>query len=90
MKMGIYILLCNNGRYYIGSTNDFERRIAEHRRGSVKATRYLLPVKVVFIQKCHTLIEARRLEYKLKNKKSRTIIDKIVKDGYIKFSGPIV
>ena len=83
--LGVYILLCSNKRYYIGSTNDLTRRLFEHKNGLVKATKYVLPIKLVFFQECAALSEARRLEYRLKQKKSKIIIDKIIQDGYIKF-----
>jgi len=86
-KIGIYILLCNNKRYYIGSTNDLRRRLSEHENGFVNSTRNILPVQLMFFQECDNLIKARKLEYQLKKKKNKTIIEKIIKDGYIKFMG---
>jgi putative endonuclease len=83
-KNGVYILLCANNRYYIGSTNDLERRFNEHNKGFVKATKYLLPVKFVFFQELSDLKQARGLELKLKKFKSRKIIEQIIKDGFIK------
>jgi len=83
-KIGVYILLCANSRYYIGSTDNIDRRFDEHQRGLVNSTKNILPVKLVFFQPCLTLTEARKLEYKLKAKKSRIIIEKIIKDGFIK------
>ena len=35
----IYILRGSCGRYYIGSTQNLDRRLAEHRRGNVHSTR---------------------------------------------------
>ncbi|MBI4132783.1 MAG: GIY-YIG nuclease family protein [Candidatus Sungbacteria bacterium] len=86
-KIGVYILRCINQRYYIGSTADFERRLEEHNEGKMKATKYLLPVHPVFFQTCKTATEARKLEYQLKRKKSRKILEAIIQDGYIKFAG---
>lgn len=85
-KIGLYILECKNKRYYIGSTNNISRRIYEHEKGLVRSTKNVLPIKLVFFQKCSSIIEARRLEYLLKQKKSKKIIEKIIKDGYIKFN----
>ena len=83
-RIGIYVLLCNNERYYIGSTNNLERGLFEHRAGSVMSTKYVLPVKLMFFQNCDDIIQARKLEYQLKKKKSKIIIEKIIKDGYIR------
>ena len=72
-KIGLYILLCRNNRYYVGSTNNLERRLAEHSNGEVIATKNLLPIQLVFFQQCENLIQARRLEYQLEVKKSKKI-----------------
>jgi tRNA/rRNA methyltransferase/putative endonuclease len=37
----VYILRGKSGRHYIGSTDDLERRLAEHQRGSNHTTRRL-------------------------------------------------
>lgn len=84
-KIGVYILECENNRYYTGSTNDFKRRLFEHQSGLVAATKNILPVKLVFFKVCRTLVEARRLEYAVKKKKSRKIIEQIINDRNIKF-----
>ena len=83
-KIGVYILRCKNGRYYIGSTNDINRRLKEHKNSKAKSTKHLLPINPVFFQGCSTLNEARKLELVLKRKKSRIIIDRIIEDGFIK------
>ncbi len=84
IKIGVYILQCGNGRYYIGSTDNVERRISEHQRGIVKATQNVLPISLAFFQPCNTLMMARKLEYWLKSKKSRVIVEKIIAEGYIR------
>ena len=86
-KIGVYVLICKNNRYYIGSTNNLVRRLFEHENGLAPSTKNVLPVKLVFFQECNNLTEARRLEYQLKKKKSRIIIEKIIEDGHIKFAG---
>ncbi|MEX0878041.1 MAG: GIY-YIG nuclease family protein [Candidatus Spechtbacterales bacterium] len=83
MKTGIYILKCSNGRFYIGSTNNIDRRIEEHKNGQVIYTKNILPVKLLLFHPCTTIKEARQIEYKLKRLKNRTIIEKIVQDGTI-------
>jgi putative endonuclease len=84
----LYILQSQkNRRYYIGSTNDLARRIDQHRTSQVKATRYILPIDLVFTQEYPTIEEARQIEYKLKSFKNRKIIEQIIKDGRIKITG---
>lgn len=43
----VYILLCNDGSYYVGCTNNLEDRIKRHNEGKVKSTSYRLAVKLV-------------------------------------------
>ena len=82
-RVGVYILKCSNGRYYVGSTQNIEIRYAEHAAGRVKATRNLLPVEIALFQPCNTVVEARQLEYRVKQLKSRKIIDRMVADQEI-------
>lgn len=86
MEPVVYILQSlKNNRYYIGSTNNFERRYAEHSNGLVKATKNILPLKLVFKQEFADIKIARKIEYRLKKKKSKVIIEKIISDGKIGF-----
>ena len=73
-----------NSRYYIGSTINLKRRIIEHNSGKSKYTRSTKPFKLVFSQRYASIEIARRIEYKLKNFKSKTIVEKIIIDGEIK------
>jgi len=80
--------LCSNNKYYVGSTNNLDRRLLEHNNGHVNSTKNILPVKLVFFQNCNNLPEARKLEYLIKKKKSRVILEKIIEDNRIRFMGP--
>jgi len=45
----VYILKCSDGSYYTGSTSNLEKRISEHKLGSIKGyTSKRLPVGLVF------------------------------------------
>jgi predicted GIY-YIG superfamily endonuclease len=58
-------------RYYIGATQDLERRIAEHRRGSNHtAQRFGGKVILVAAKQLPSMGEARALEGQLKRKKN--------------------
>lgn len=84
MQGFVYILKSQkNGRYYIGSTVDTERRFREHQSGCVRATRNSRPFERVFLEAFETIQDARRIEYRLKRLKSRKIIERIIKDGKI-------
>ena len=84
MTPEVYILQCANARYYIGSTNNLERRMQEHIQGKVKATKNLRPIKLVFHQQFENLTKTRQTEYRLKSYKNKNIIENIIKDGIIK------
>ena len=75
MKGWIYILLLGNGQYYVGSTNNLERRIAQHKSWKVLSTKWKLPLELLFTREYETLSEARSAEYQLKKKKSRKYIE---------------
>ena len=87
MKGYLYIIQSlKNGNYYIGSTSDVIRRLKQHNIGNVKATKYKGPYKLVFKQEFSDIKLARKVEYKIKSWKRKDFIDKIVKDGYIKYA----
>ncbi len=83
----LYILETEGNRYYIGSTNNIERRLFEHRLGKTKSLRYLLPIKLVFSQKYNSIRVAKKIELKLKKYKNKSIIQRIIEDKEIKM-GP--
>jgi putative endonuclease len=59
MKGYMYILLCSNGSYYTGSTNDIEKRIAQHQAGEgASFTKKNLPVKLVYCEEFQRIDEA--------------------------------
>jgi len=43
----VYILQLKNGDLYKGSTDDLQRRIAEHQNGKVKSTKHYRPVTLI-------------------------------------------
>ncbi len=58
-------------RYYIGATENLERRIAEHKRGSNHTTRrFGGEVILVAAKQLPSMSEARALENQLKRKKN--------------------
>jgi putative endonuclease len=84
----LYILQSlKNFRYYIGSTNNIDRRLDEHNSGKSKYTKIIRPLKLVFKQEYPSIMLARKIEHKLKKLKSKEIIEKIIEDKYIKL-GP--
>jgi len=75
-----YILFSEkNNKYYVGSTDDLERRFSEHNRGQTKSTASGRPWKLVFKQEFVDTLSAKRLEIKIKSWKSRRIIENTIK-----------
>ena len=46
---GVYILKCNNSKYYTGFTTNIKNRLAAHNKGEVSFTKDKLPVKLVYL-----------------------------------------
>ena len=85
----LYILQSEkNGRYYIGSTNNLKRRLAEHNSGTTPSLTNLLPMRLVFKKVYDNLQEARKMELHLKKLKSRSIIERIIREQEIKTELP--
>ena len=67
MSFWTYLLHCNAGRFYVGHTDNLERRMAQHETGALPGfTRAYLPVALVWSQEFHTRDEAREMEKRLK------------------------
>jgi len=51
MKGWMYILLCSDGSYYTGSTQDLELRLAQHQAGEgANHTKQRLPVQLIYYE----------------------------------------
>ncbi len=78
--MHVYICRCNDDSYYIGVSNDAERRIVEHNEG-IDPSCYTFtrrPVELVFIEECIDPLEAIAREKQLKGwsrKKKEALIN---------------
>jgi putative endonuclease len=64
----VYIL--KGTRFYVGSTNDLERRLEQHRNGHTHTTKRIGEWELVKIIPTETLQEARELERKIKKSKN--------------------
>lgn len=64
----MYILECIDGSYYVGSTNDLERRLLEHQEGrGARYTTRRLPVKLVYWEEFNHVAEAFEREKQVQN-----------------------
>lgn len=62
-----YILRCSDGSYYVGHTDEVERRLAEHKTGAGSGyTASRQPVQLVWLQEFPTREEAKAAEAQLK------------------------
>jgi len=85
----IYILeSLRDGRFYVGSTTDLDRRVAHHKGGHTYSTKRFGALKLVFSQKFDSLKEVRYLESKLKKMKRKDYLKKIIEDGFIRMKIP--
>ena len=80
----VYILKNLAGGYYIGSTNNLDKRLKQHLSGHTYSTKRMSGLELVFSQSLDSLKVARRIEAKLKKLKRKDYIDKIIKEGYIR------
>ena len=75
----VYILQSErNGSFYTGYTKDIHERLECHNSRKVKATRYLIPFKVIYSEAYESATEARRREYYIKSQKSKKFIETLV------------
>ena len=86
----VYILKCSDYSFYIGITNDLERRIIEHQSGKSKSsyTFSRRPIELKWYLECSEPNEAIILEKKLKGwsrRKKQALIDENW-DNLVKFS----
>lgn len=63
----VYIVECSDGTYYTGWTNNIEKRIEMHSKGTgAKYTRGRGPVKLVYYEEFNDKKEAMKREYIIK------------------------
>jgi len=61
-----YVLRCSDGEWYVGSTTDIKARLREHGNGECEATKWRLPVDLIYFEGCHSIDGARAREKQLK------------------------
>jgi len=67
----VYILMLNNGQFYIGFCLDLKRRIGEHKRNKVKATSKRGPLKLIYYEAYLEKEDAKRRERYFKTTKGK-------------------
>lgn len=63
----VYMLICRDGSYYLGSTDNVAKRFAKHISGKgASYTRSHKPIKVVYSEELPDKSSALKREYELK------------------------
>lgn len=64
----IYILLCSDGSFYTGSTNNVDKRFKDHQEGrGARYTKSHKPVKIIYKENFATKSEALKREAEIKS-----------------------
>jgi putative endonuclease len=75
----LYILYSSKrDKFYIGSTNDLQRRLNEHNNSHTPSTRGGEPWNLVYHEEFENKPDARKRERAIKAKKSRTYIEFLI------------
>ena len=80
----VYILQSKSGNFYIGSTDNLERRLHQHALGHTQTTRNMESYVLVLAQNYPSLEIARKIERKIKKLKRKDYVEKMIKEGYIR------
>lgn len=80
----VYILISlKDGKLYTGSTPDLRARVAKHSKGFVKATKYRLPIKLIYYEAYESELDAKRREIHLKGGKARSELKIQLKETFL-------
>ena len=75
----VYVLKSQkDGKFYIGSTGNIERRILQHNRGSNVSTRHRRPFELVYSEAYNTEQEAVRREKQIKSYKGGSAFKRLL------------
>ena len=79
----VYIIICRDQTFYIGYTNDLDKRIKVHNKGlGAKYTRGRIPVKLLYYEVYDDKSKALKREIALK-KLSRKQKEKLIEQGWL-------
>ncbi|MBI1957572.1 MAG: GIY-YIG nuclease family protein [Candidatus Niyogibacteria bacterium] len=71
----IYVLeSLKDKKRYVGYTADLKRRVEEHHKGFVFATKPRLPVRLIYFEGCFSEADAKRRERYLKTTQGRRFL----------------
>ena len=82
MAYCVYVLRSErDGRYYVGSTDDPQRRLREHNRGKTRSLKHRRPLQLVYIEQLPTAEVARRREKQIKSFKGGEAFQDLLRRG---------
>ena len=77
----LYILYSSDlDKYYVGSTNDLERRLSDHNRGKDRFSRQAKIWILKYTEVYESRSDAYGREQEIKKKKSRKYIESLISD----------
>ena len=78
----VYVLLSlKDNKFYIGLTNDLDRRLKEHEQGKNTSTAQRLPIKLIYFEGHLSKEDASKRETYFKTTKGRTTLKQILKNS---------
>ena len=69
-----------DGNFYIGYTQDINRRLQEHRQEKVLSTKFRIPFDLVYLEACTNKQDAMRRERYFKKSGGRIFLSKRLKE----------
>jgi putative endonuclease len=76
----VYIIRSiKNKKYYVGCTNNIERRLQEHNSNKTFSLKNQGPFELIYKEKYSTLKEARKRERQIKSYKGGNAFKKLIK-----------
>jgi len=92
MKYFVYILQSlKDKKFYIGYTNNLQKRLVYHNRGANRSTRNRVPFKLVYFEEYSIKSDATKREYFLKSTKGfrekKKIIENLINSGVAQPNG---
>jgi predicted GIY-YIG superfamily endonuclease len=62
----VYILDCDKAFFYVGITDDLDRRLLQHQKHQSPHTKRYTTIEMVYHEKCRSRIDAEKREKQLK------------------------
>ena len=84
----VYVLLNTYKNFYIGYSGDLKKRIKEHKKGFVYATKTKLPIKLIYYEASINKYDAYKREKYLKSGPGKKFLKNRIKE-YLKGLGPV-